>query len=183
MPTPQKQSEWMLRRLAEAKERSNKRRWKQPKQIRAVASAVVFGSIAWIYFYVQFGSHQIQSLEEFEQYLQGENIYQKYDVVRITWDCDSLRTQYQQKYLDKAQHKITQDGNTLVLVKPALTSKEFEQWMEQARRNLRFSQEQRITSPTNLTPALIVRLFDKFEFKTDEISRTIINNYDRKCDS
>ena len=183
MSKPQKQSEWMRRRLAQLKERSNRKRWKPPKQIRAIVSTVIFGSIAWIYFYIQFGSYQIQSLEEFERYLQGENLHQKYDVMRITWDCGSLRTQYQRKYLEKVQKNIIQNGHTLVLTRPALSSTEFEQWIEQAQKNLDFSRERRVTSPTNLTTALIVRLFNKFEFKTDKFSRTIINDYYQKCDT
>jgi len=182
MSTRPKQFEWWRRREAEAEERAKKGRRLPPERIRALVSAVIVGAIAWVYFYLQFGSHQIGTLEEFERYLQGEDLYRKYEVTRITWDCGPLRTQFETKYLNTVRQRITRDGNAVVFTKSGLDPAAFELWVDEAQHGLRFGQERRIANSANLMPALIVRLFDRFEFRSGELHHVVPNEFEPRCE-
>lgn len=153
------------------------------KRIRALASFVVVCAIAWIYFFLQFSSHQITTLDEFERYLQGEDLYRKYEVTRITWDCNKLQTQFNEKYLNTASRRIEHNGNSLVFTKSKLTHEAFKNWIEAAQHSLSFGQERQIKNPANLMSALIVRLFDRFEFRSGNLHHIIANEFVQKCES
>ena len=182
MSTGPKQFEWWRRREAEAEARAKKGRRLPPERIRALASAVVVGAIAWVYFYLQFGSHQIATLDEFERYLQGEDLYRKYEVTRITWDCDRLQSQFEEKYLNTVRRRIARDGNAVVFTKSELAPEAFERWIKEAQYSLSFGQERQISNPANLMPALIVRLFDRFEFRSGDLRDNVANDFEPRCE-
>ncbi|MBG05844.1 MAG: hypothetical protein CMM59_17415 [Rhodospirillaceae bacterium] len=121
-------------------------------------------------------------MDEFERYLQGEDLYRKYEVTRITWDCDRLQSQFEEKYLNTVRRRIARDGNAVVFTKSELAPEAFERWIKEAQYSLSFGQERQISNPANLMPALIVRLFDRFEFRSGDLRDNVANDFEPRCE-
>ena len=183
MSTGPKQFEWWRRREREAAANAGKARLLPRERVRSLASAVVLGAIAWTYFYSTYGSHQIVSLDEFERYLQGEDLYRKYEVSRLSWDCEGLRSQFTKRYLADGDRRISRDREFLVFSRAGLDQKAFNDWTRIAQRRLAFGHVRKVTNEAMLVPAMMVRLFPAFRFESDEFSRDVPNRFNSKCNN
>lgn len=181
MSTGPKQFEWWRRREREAAANAGKARMLPRERVRALASAVVLGAIAWTYFYTTYGSHHIVSLDEFERYLQGEDLYRKYEVSRLSWDCEGLRSQFDTRYLADGDRRISRDKQFLVFSRGGLDRESFDDWTRLAQKRLAFGHVRKVTNEAMLVPAMMVRLFPAFRFETDEYSRNVANKFSSKC--
>ena len=130
-----------------------------------------------------YGSHQITSLDEFESYLQGENLYQKYEVIHLNWDCRKLRSQFDERYISHSKSRIRRENETLIFIKPDLDGSDFNQWSQNALHHLSFGQVQKIDNKAKLVPAMMVRLFTSFRFRSGHLIKDVKNNFTNKCTS
>ncbi len=183
MSTGPKQFERRRKREHLAASSAGKAQLLPRERVRDLVIATVLGIIAWTYFYSTFGSHQIVSLHEFERYLQGENLYRKYEVSRLSWDCEGLRSQFVERYLADSEGRISRDRDFLVFSKSGLDQKAFNGWTRVARRQLALGHVQKVTNEAMLVPAMMVRLFPAFRFESDEFSRDISNKFNSKCNA
>ena len=172
--------------MAPARAFSRCKRWQfqllPRERVRDLVVAAVLGVIAWTYFYSTFGSHQIVSLHEFERYLKAKT-YRKYEVSRLSWDCEGLRSQFVERYHADSEGRISRDRDFLVFSKAGLDQKAFNDWTRVASRQLAFGHVQKVTNEAMLVPAMMVRLFPAFRFESDEFSRDISNKFNSKCNA
>ena len=181
MSTGPKQFGWWRRREHEAEARRVRGRRLSPERLRALASAAVIGIIAWTAFYWTYGSHRITDLDEFGRYLRGEDLYQKYEVSRLTWDCEGLRMQFDAEYLNDTPQRMFREDDTLVFLNDRLGEDEFAKWVEQATQHLAYGHVRVVTNDAMLVPAMMVRLFTQFRFESGDIVRDVRNRFDSKC--
>ena len=181
MSTGLKQFGWWRRREREAAAQAKQGRVLSPQRLRALASAVIIGAIAWSYFYTTFGSHEIVSLEEFSGYLRGEDLYRKYEVSRLTWDCKALRSEFDAQHLTNADRRISRDDNVLVFARANLSGQEFDSWIVTAKRSLALGHIRKVEKDTMLVPAMMVRLFPKFRFVSGDRVQEVTNPFDSRC--
>jgi len=153
-----------------------------PRQrIKELAIAGVIGTIAWTSYYLTYGSYRIVSLDEFENYLRGENLYRKYDVFRVTWDCKQLRAQYDKRYLINTDKRIRREEHKLIFASKNMEREAFDAWTGTALQNLSFGHTREIKNAAFLQSAIIVRLFPIFRFETDQFSHEVRNDFSSQC--
>jgi len=151
------------------------------KRFKELAIAGIVGVVAWTSYYLTYGSYQISSLDEFESYLRGENLYRKYDVFRIVLDCEELRTQFDKRYLAIDQNRIKREQNSLIFMRENIGREAFDAWTKTAVQNLSFGQARKVKNAAFLKSAMMVRLFPEFRFETDQFSHTLRNDLSPKC--
>jgi hypothetical protein len=181
MSTGPKQFGWWRRREQEAAAQAQRGRMLSPQRLRALASAVIIGAIAWSYFYTTFGSHEIASLEEFSGYLRGEDLYRKYEVSRLTWDCKALRAEFDARHLTSADRRISRDGSVLVFARANLSGEEFDRWIVTAKSSLALGHIRKVEMDAMLVPAMMVRLFPTFRFVSGDRVEEVTNPFDSRC--
>lgn len=181
MSTGPKQFGWWRRRELEAATQKGKGRRLPAERLRALMAAAVFGGIAWTGFYWTYGSHRIASLAEFANYLRGEDLYRKYEVTNLKWDCEALRRQFDAQYLSTADSRIDREDKTLIFYKSGLNGAEFEKWTSTAEERLRFGHARQVDNDAMLVPAMMVRLFSDFRFESGNFARDVKNTFNSKC--
>lgn len=143
--------------------------------------AALIGAIAWTAFYWTLGDHRIERLDELVRYLKGEDLYRKYEVSRITWDCPGLRRQFAATYIADRPDRMAIDGSILIFRQTNLDPAEFDAWIEGAQQQLAFGTIRKVESDGALLPALMVRLFTDFRFESGGHVETVRNEFGNKC--
>lgn len=171
---------WWRRRAAEAA-RVPEGRFISRERVRALGSAGLVGVVAWTFFYYTLGNHRVEQLDEFARYLKGEDLYRKYEVSRITWNCESLRQQFAEAHIAKYPDRMARDGQTLVFRRGGLDRQGFGRWVDGAMQQLAFGKERKIEHDGALLPAMMVRLFDHFRFEGGALVETLPNDFSHRC--
>jgi len=182
MKTGTSQFMWWRRREEEAANRPTGR-FLSRERVKSLGIAVLLAAVGWIGFYWTLGSHRIVGIDEFVRYLKGEDLYRKYEVARVTWDCAGLREQFDMTYLVKAKGRMARENSTLVFVRGGLDRNGFETWVRGANRKLAFGKVRRVDNEGVLIQAMIVRLFTRFRFESGELVRIVQNDFSNKCRS
>ena len=181
MSTGPKQFGWWRRREREAINRHGKSRILPRDRIRALMSAVALGGIAWTGFYWTYGNHQITSLDEFSSYLKGEDLYRKYDISNLTWDCEALRVQFDARYLSETNDRMGREDKTLIFSKKGLDETGLEKWSAVAVKRLALGQARTVENDAMLVTAMMVRLFPSVRFQSGAFVRDVKNKFGSKC--
>lgn len=181
MSTKPKQFGWWRRRKQEAIDRQGKTRSLPRERIRALMAAVALGGIAWTGFYWTYGNHRITSLDEFSNYLRGEDLYRKYDISNLTWDCEALRVQFDARYLSATNDRIGREDKTLIFSKKGLDEDALKAWSVIAEKRLALGQTRKVENDAMLVTAMMVRLFPSFRFQSGELMRNVKNKFGSKC--
>lgn len=181
MSTGPKQFGWWRRRDQERAANQKRGRSLSPDRLRALASAAIVGGVAWTFFYWTYGNHEITSLTEFERYLQGENLYRKYEVSRLSWDCDALRSQFEAQYLNARRQRIAREDQVLIFSRSGLDQDGFTKWIETGTQRLAYGHARIVENQAMLVPAMMVRLFRKFRFVSGDLVQEVRNEFDGKC--
>jgi hypothetical protein len=169
------------RREQEAISHQGKMRTLPLERIRALMVAVVLGGVAWTGFYWTYGKHQITSLDEFSSYLKGEDLYRKYEISNLTWDCKTLRVQFDAQYLSKTNGRIRRENKTLIFSKKGLDEAGLKTWSAVAVKRLTLKQARKVENDAMLVTAMMVRLFPSFRFQSGKFVRDVKNIFGSKC--
>ena len=172
---------WWRRREREAINRHGTSRIIPRDCIRALMSAIALGGIEWTGFYWTYGNHQIMSLEEFFRYLKGEDLYRKYDISNLTWDCEALRVQFDARYLSETNDRIGREHKTFIFLKKSLDKTCLEKWGAVAVKRLALGQTRTLENDAMLVTAMMVRLFPSFRFQSGAFVSDVKNKFGSKC--